>query len=112
MSNPSQSVAELWSEEQLLADVEAGPEGPRVGAFVDFDGTGLEFERRQRFGRKHVSNAGEHSEVPGKGEAVGGKHPEIHGAGSELQRRIFFRSDDIANIRGKPAPERRIKTGR
>ena len=35
MSNPSQ----LWSEEQLLADVEGGPQGPRVGAFLDFDGT-------------------------------------------------------------------------
>src|SRR5215472_13755299 len=35
VSNPSQ----LWSEEQLLADVEAGPQGPAVGAFLDFDGT-------------------------------------------------------------------------
>ena len=28
-----------WTEEQLIADVEAGPRGPRVGAFFDFDGT-------------------------------------------------------------------------
>src|SRR5215471_16325384 len=35
VSNPSP----LWSEEQLIADVENGPQGPQVGAFLDFDGT-------------------------------------------------------------------------
>ena len=30
MSNPSP----LWSEAQLIADVDDGPEGPRVGAFL------------------------------------------------------------------------------
>ena len=29
----------VWTEEQLVADVEAAPPGPRVGAFFDFDGT-------------------------------------------------------------------------
>src|SRR5690349_23947879 len=33
------SPSPLWSEAQLIADVDDGPEGPRVGAFLDFDGT-------------------------------------------------------------------------
>ncbi len=54
MSNPSQSVAKLWSEEQLLADVEAGPEGPRVGAFVDFDGTLIDGYSLAAFARYYL----------------------------------------------------------
>src|SRR5256884_2895967 len=54
VSNPSQSVAELWSEEQLLADVEAGPEGPRVGAFVDFDGTLIDGYSLAAFARYYL----------------------------------------------------------
>jgi HAD superfamily hydrolase (TIGR01490 family) len=50
VSNPSQ----LWSEEQLLADVEAGPEGPRVGAFLDFDGTLIDGYSLSAFARHHL----------------------------------------------------------
>ena len=50
MSNPSQ----LWSEEQLLADVEAGPEGPRVGAFLDFDGTLINGYSLSAFARHYL----------------------------------------------------------
>lgn len=28
-----------WGIEELLADIEAGPQGPEIGAFFDFDGT-------------------------------------------------------------------------
>jgi HAD superfamily hydrolase (TIGR01490 family) len=54
VSNPSQSVATLWSEEQLLADVEAGPEGPRAGAFVDFDGTLIDGYSLAAFARHYL----------------------------------------------------------
>jgi HAD superfamily hydrolase (TIGR01490 family) len=47
-------VAKLWSEEQLLADAEAGPEGPRVGAFVDFDGTLLDGYSLAAFARYYL----------------------------------------------------------
>src|SRR5215813_345805 len=50
VSNPSQ----LWSEEQLLADVEGGPEGPRVGAFLDFDGTLINGYSLSAFARHHL----------------------------------------------------------
>jgi len=50
VSNPSQ----LWSEEQLLADVEAGPEGPRVGAFLDFDGTLINGYSLSAFARHYL----------------------------------------------------------
>src|SRR5262245_18710997 len=39
VSNPNQPAARPWSEECLIASVEAGPQGPRIGAFFDFDGT-------------------------------------------------------------------------
>ena len=39
MSNPSQPAAGRWSEQDLIASVEAGPKGPDIGAFFDFDGT-------------------------------------------------------------------------
>src|SRR5215471_16338431 len=50
VSNPSQ----LWSEEQLLADVEEGPEGPRVGAFLDFDGTLIDGYSLSAFARYYL----------------------------------------------------------
>ncbi len=50
MSNPSQ----LWSEEQLIADVEAGPEGPQVGAFLDFDGTLIDGYSLSTFARYYL----------------------------------------------------------
>jgi HAD superfamily hydrolase (TIGR01490 family) len=53
VSHPSQS-AELWSEEQLLADAEAGPEGPRVGAFLDFDGTLIDGYSLAAFARHYL----------------------------------------------------------
>src|SRR2546421_1658525 len=50
VSNPSQ----LWSEEQLLADVERGPQGPRVGAFLDFDGTLIDGYSLSAFARHYL----------------------------------------------------------
>src|SRR6266550_3917153 len=50
VSNPSQ----LWSEEQLLADVEGGPQGPRVGAFLDFDGTLIDGYSLSAFARHYL----------------------------------------------------------
>jgi HAD superfamily hydrolase (TIGR01490 family) len=50
VSNPSQ----LWSEEQLLADVEGGPQGPRVGAFLDFDGTLINGYSLSAFARHYL----------------------------------------------------------
>src|SRR5438067_4480793 len=50
VSNPGQ----LWAEEQLLADVEAGPEGPRVGAFLDFDGTLINGYSLSAFARHYL----------------------------------------------------------
>lgn len=43
-----------WSEEQLLADVAAGPRGPRVGAFFDFDGTVIDGYSLAAFARHHL----------------------------------------------------------
>ena len=54
MSNPSQSVTGTWSEEQLIADVEAGPRGPRTGAFFDFDGTLIDGYSLSAFARHHL----------------------------------------------------------
>ena len=54
MSHPSQPAAGLWSEEQLIADVEAGPRGPHVGAFFDFDGTLIDGYSLSAFARHHL----------------------------------------------------------
>jgi HAD superfamily hydrolase (TIGR01490 family) len=54
VSNPSQSVAKPWSAEQLIADVEAGPQGPRIGAFFDFDGTLIDGYSLSAFARHHL----------------------------------------------------------
>jgi HAD superfamily hydrolase (TIGR01490 family) len=54
VSHPRQSVAKLWSEEQLIADVEAGPEGARVGSFIDFDGTLIDGYSLSAFARHHL----------------------------------------------------------
>ncbi|GAA1322399.1 HAD-IB family hydrolase [Pseudonocardia xinjiangensis] len=50
----SGSAGQAWSEEQLLADVEAGPQGPRVGAFFDFDGTLIDGYSLGAFARHHM----------------------------------------------------------
>src|SRR5499427_1672852 len=50
VSNPSA----LWSEEQLIADVEEGPEGPQVGAFLDFDGTLIDGYSLSAFARHYL----------------------------------------------------------
>jgi len=50
VSNPSQ----VWSEEQLIADAEAGPEGPRIGAFLDFDGTLIDGYSLSAFARYYL----------------------------------------------------------
>ena len=54
MSNPSQPVTGQWSEEQLIADVEAGPQGRSVGAFFDFDGTLIDGYSLSAFARHHL----------------------------------------------------------
>ncbi|MGZ4666142.1 MAG: haloacid dehalogenase-like hydrolase, partial [Frankiaceae bacterium] len=57
MSNPSRSAAGLWSEEQLISDVETGPRGPHVGAFFDFDGTLIDGYSLSAFARHHLRSA-------------------------------------------------------
>src|SRR5258708_39906978 len=52
--HPSQSAARPWSEEQLIADVEAGPQGPRVGSLFDFDGTLIDGYSLSAFARHHL----------------------------------------------------------
>ena len=54
MSHPRPPTAQPWSEEQLIADVEAGPRGPRVGAFFDFDGTLIDGYSLSAFARHHL----------------------------------------------------------
>src|SRR5499427_8899936 len=54
VSNPSQLVTGQWSEEQLIADVEAGPRGRQVGAFFDFDGTLIDGYSLSAFARHHL----------------------------------------------------------
>jgi HAD superfamily hydrolase (TIGR01490 family) len=57
VSSPKRPVAGLWSEEQLIADVEAGPRGSRVGAFFDFDGTLIDGYSLSAFARHHLRSA-------------------------------------------------------
>ena len=47
-------LAGAWTEEQLIADVEAGPQGPRIGAFFDFDGTVIDGYSLAAFARYHL----------------------------------------------------------
>jgi len=54
VSHPRPPTAQPWSEEQLIADVEAGPRGPRVGAFFDFDGTLIDGYSLSAFARHHL----------------------------------------------------------
>jgi len=44
----------LWSEQDLIADVEAGPQGPQVGAFFDFDGTLIDGYSLSVFARHYL----------------------------------------------------------
>jgi HAD superfamily hydrolase (TIGR01490 family) len=44
----------VWTEDQLIADVEAAPEGPRIGAFFDFDGTVIDGYSLAAFARHHL----------------------------------------------------------
>ena len=48
-------VAGAWTEEQLVADVEAGPQGPQIGAFFDFDGTVIDGYSLAAFARHHLA---------------------------------------------------------
>ena len=50
MSNPN----EQWPERTLIADAESGPQGPRVGAFFDFDGTLIDGYSLTAFARHHL----------------------------------------------------------
>ena len=44
----------VWSEADLIADVEAGPQGPQVGAFFDFDGTLIDAGRDELAERRRA----------------------------------------------------------
>ncbi|WP_214406289.1 HAD-IB family hydrolase, partial [Pseudonocardia lacus] len=44
----------LWTEDDLVADVAAGPQGPAIGAFFDFDGTLIDGYSLGAFARHHV----------------------------------------------------------
>src|SRR6266536_1342633 len=52
--NRRPSAAELWSEQELIADVESGPQGPRVGSFFDFDGTLIDGYSLAAFARHYL----------------------------------------------------------
>src|SRR5215831_15925237 len=54
VSNPSQPATGTWSEEELIAAVVAGPKGPRIGAFFDFDGTLIDGYSLSAFARHHL----------------------------------------------------------
>src|SRR5262244_2867994 len=54
VSNPSEPTATTWSEEELIAAVGAGPKGPRIGAFFDFDGTVIDGYSLSAFARYHL----------------------------------------------------------
>src|SRR5215467_4398214 len=54
VSNPSEPTATTWSEEELIAAVGAGPKGPRIGAFFDFDGTVIDGYSLSAFARHHL----------------------------------------------------------
>ncbi|MBA3908249.1 MAG: HAD-IB family hydrolase, partial [Pseudonocardiales bacterium] len=43
-----------WDEARLVADVEAGPQGPEIGAFFDFDGTLIDGYSLGAFARHHL----------------------------------------------------------
>jgi HAD superfamily hydrolase (TIGR01490 family) len=54
VSNPEDRPAGTWTEQQLLDDVAAGPKGPRIGAFFDFDGTLIDGYSLAAFARHHL----------------------------------------------------------
>jgi HAD superfamily hydrolase (TIGR01490 family) len=54
VSNPSQPAAGTWSPDELIAAVEAGPKGPDIGAFFDFDGTLIDGYSLSAFARHHL----------------------------------------------------------
>ncbi|HET7246366.1 MAG TPA: HAD-IB family hydrolase [Streptosporangiaceae bacterium] len=54
MSNLSQPPAGPWSEQDLIAAVEAGPKGAHIGAFFDFDGTLIDGYSLSAFARHHL----------------------------------------------------------
>src|SRR5436190_19438080 len=54
VSNPRQPATGTWSEEELIAAVVAGPKGPHIGAFFDFDGTVIDGYSLAAFARHHL----------------------------------------------------------
>jgi HAD superfamily hydrolase (TIGR01490 family) len=54
VSNPSEPATGPWSEEDLIAAVQAGPRGPQIGAFFDFDGTLIDGYSLSAFARHHL----------------------------------------------------------
>src|SRR5262249_3788350 len=54
VSNPNQLPAGPWSEQDLIAAVEAGPKGAHIGAFFDFDGTLIDGYSLSASARHHL----------------------------------------------------------
>src|SRR5579859_6816421 len=54
VSSPNRPAGGQWSEEQLVSDVEGGPQGPRIGAFFDLDGTLVDGYSLSAFARHHL----------------------------------------------------------
>src|SRR5260370_28386463 len=54
VSHPSQPLPGPWTEEDLIAAVEAGPQGPHIGSFFDFDGTLIDGYSLAAFARHHL----------------------------------------------------------
>jgi HAD superfamily hydrolase (TIGR01490 family) len=54
VSSPSQPAPRQWTEQDLIAAVEAGPKGPHIGAFFDFDGTLIDGYSLSAFARHHL----------------------------------------------------------
>jgi HAD-superfamily subfamily IB hydrolase, TIGR01490 len=45
---------EVWDEARLVAEVQAGPRGPQIGAFFDFDGTLIDGFSLAAFAKHHL----------------------------------------------------------
>jgi HAD superfamily hydrolase (TIGR01490 family) len=54
LSPKQQGEPVTWDEAQLVAAVEAGPQGPDIGAFFDFDGTLIDGYSLGTFARHHL----------------------------------------------------------
>ena len=55
----------VWDAARLIADVDAGPEGPEIGAFFDFDGTLIDGYSLGAFARHHLRAGTSRRSTPG-----------------------------------------------